>query len=374
MAKKRATSNDVARLAGVSQSAVSMILNNYENIQFSPETVQRVRDACVELDYRIPSARRGRKDEARNKFLMAMCPSYSNLHYIGLLEAIGKQVKARGYTLTVFTSGRDPAQESRFVDLALSAEAAGVLLLYKPVNTGVLKRFKGRLPVVAICDKAEVMDMDIIELDSEKLGTIIAEHLLKLGHRKIAYVSTDLSEHFVPRRLRLQGMQKAFSQANVSPFNIVTCTLESENIHAVGMSSYETGYCLGGIAVEKYPDITALVGMNDMVAIGIMDALTVKNYKIPLDYSVCGCDNTLIAQLQTVSMTTVEHFVAHRGREAVDLLIRKVEEGGIDREKRPASAVRVEFVPQLIARGSTGPNRRKKAKESAQPDGSGGMK
>ena len=81
---------------------------------------------------------------------------------------------------------------------------------------------------------------------------------------------------------------------------------------------------------EKYEDVTAMVGMNDMVAIGVMDALVEKKYRIPYDYSVCGCDNTMISQYRTISMTSVEHFDANRGREAVDVLIRKIEEGLIE--------------------------------------------
>ena len=362
MTKKKPTSKDVAQLAGVSQPTVSMILNNYDNVRFSPETVQRVMDACTKLNYRVPSKRKGNSGERYEKLIMAMCPSYTNLYYISLLEAMCNQAEERGYSLTVFSSGRNMKLEGQFANLACQQDALGALLLYKPAKSVALQQLIANMPVVAICDKTEVSNMDIIELDSEKLGMIIAEHLLSLGHRKIAYISTELNERHPARLYRLKGMQNAYARAGVSPFNILTCTMDSEKIaYTKDITSYETGYCLGKRVVEKYDDITALVGMNDMVAIGIMDALADKKYKVPQDYSVCGCDNTMISQYRTISMTSVEHFDANRGREAVDVLIRKIEqENGTDGDLWPASAVRVEFVPKLVARASTGPNRRKK--------------
>ena len=65
--------------------------------------------------------------------------------------------------------------------------------------------------------------MDIIELDSEKIGAIVAEHLLTLGHKKIAYISTELSDRHPARLMRLKGMRDAFAQANISPYNILVC-------------------------------------------------------------------------------------------------------------------------------------------------------
>lgn len=113
MTKKKPTSKDVAQLAGVSQPTVSMILNNYDNVRFSPETVQRVMDACTKLNYRVPSKRKGNSGERYEKLIMAMCPSYTNLYYISLLEAMCNQAEERGYSLTVFSSGRNMKLEGQ---------------------------------------------------------------------------------------------------------------------------------------------------------------------------------------------------------------------------------------------------------------------
>lgn len=132
MTKKKPTSKDVAQLAGVSQPTVSMILNNYDNVRFSPETVQRVMDACTKLNYRVPSKRKGNSGERYEKLIMAMCPSYTNLYYISLLEAMCNQAEERGYSLTVFSSGRNMKLEGQFANLACQQDALGALLLTSP--------------------------------------------------------------------------------------------------------------------------------------------------------------------------------------------------------------------------------------------------
>ncbi len=354
MAGKRATSSDVARLAGVSQPTVSMILNHYENSRFSEETVQKVMDACEQLNYKIPSARRQSGGEKGNSLLVAISPTLENLHYVRILKAAEGQAEAKGYTLVSMITNRDKIKEKQIVDMVLSFKAAGALYLYKPVNTVALTRLMNQIPVILICDKAEVNNVSSVNMDSEKTGVLIGEHLLELGHKKIAYVAPDLSDRFVHRQLRLAGLKKAFRDAHVSPFNIRVCTMDSEGISgSPGLTSYEAGFCLGGVVADQYPEVTALVGMNDMTAMGIMDALLQRKYRIPRDYSVCGCDNTIISRFNTVSLTSVEPFSIDRGQEAVNVLIRKIE----DHDAADTfSTVQVEFAPKLIVRGSTGPN------------------
>lgn len=359
MAKKKPTSSDVAKLAGVSQSTVSMILNNYEHIRFAPDTVQRVMDACAKLNYRTPSARREGGSGEGNKCLMAMCPSFSNFYYINLLEAMQMQAYEKGYNMTVFLSRRNTVLEAQFVQMVRQQGAAGVFLMYKPINGAVLEQLASEVPVVLFCDKSGVSNVDIMEQDNEKMAVIVGEHLLSLGHRRIAFITTDLLDPNAV--LRLQGLKEAFVKAKLSPYNIRACTIESEQMgYGPEVPLYDAGYRLGKLVVEKYKDITALVGLNDMVAIGIMDALIDEKYRIPYDYSVCGFDNTMISQYRRISLTSVENFDVNRGKEAVDVLIRKIEAGSSREEQESSSRFRVAFASKLIARGSTGPNRRKK--------------
>jgi len=92
-----------------------------------------------------------------------------------------------------------------------------------------------------------------------------------------------------------------------------------------------------------------------MIAFGILDALHEEKYKVPADISVMGCDNTLFAKMHKVSLTTIEHFVVFKGRDACDIILRKIESQKSYRKgDEPTSIYHIEYEPRLIVRGSTG--------------------
>ena len=113
----------------------------------------------------------------------------------------------------------------------------------------------------------------------------------------------------------------------------------------------------------RKPDrVTAFIGTNDMVAIGIMDALVKLGYRIPEDYSVCGFDNTLTSSFSGISLTTVDHCMEEKGRSAVDMIRDQrmeskdaARQGGKKNRDRTAPVTRIEYQPLLVARRSTRP-------------------
>ena len=90
-------------------------------------------------------------------------------------------------------------------------------------------------------------------------------------------------------------------------------------------SEYKIGYDLTCESLlQETRDITAIAGLNDMIAFGIMDALHEAKIKVPADMSVMGCDNTLFARMHKVELTTIEHFVIFKGRDACDIIMKKI--------------------------------------------------
>ena len=122
---------------------------------------------------------------------------------------------------------------------------------------------------------------------------------------------------------------------------------------------YDLGYLLTKRLLERGENVTAFVAVNDIMAIGVMDAVIDSGKRIPEDYSVCGCDNTSVCKFRGVSLTSVESYAKQTGREAVDVLIRKIESGNSSLEvgNSPDGITRVEYFPKLIVRKSTGPRR-----------------
>ena len=119
-------------------------------------------------------------------------------------------------------------------------------------------------------------------------------------------------------------------------------------------SEYKIGYELTKELLKETTDVTAIVGLNDMIAFGIMDALHEAKIKVPTDVSVMGCDNTLFARMHNMNLTTIEHFVTFKGRDACDIIMKKIAtHHSTNTGAVPISTYHVEYEPQLIVRGTT---------------------
>lgn len=125
-------------------------------------------------------------------------------------------------------------------------------------------------------------------------------------------------------------------------------------------SEYRIGYNLTRELLSERRDITAIAGLNDMIAFGIIDALQEEKLKVPGDVSVIGCDNIIFSRMSHMSLTTIEHFVPLKGRDACDIIMRKIESArNAYSENQPTSIYHIEYQPKLIVRKTTGYARQK---------------
>lgn len=359
--KKRTTTRDIAKACFVSQSAVSMILSGREDIHFAPETIERVKRTAKEMGYEY-KARAKRKKTGTNDTIMIMCPSLATQYYTTLIQFITQKAQEHGLcTLTAYTD-RSKEREEYYLNMAADTGFYGVIYTYAPRAVTSLNHLHGKLPLVLINDHNPDLKIELLELDSKKSGRLIAAHLLELGHRHIGYMTTPLSSIEVPRRRRLEGMQEEYERQGFDPVMIHVISGKREDQEVItGNKHYDTGYGLTRKYFKKregLENITAFVGTNDFVAVGIMDAITSLGYRIPEDFSVCGFDNTLVASFSGISLTTIDHCIGEKGAYAVSMLMnqknRMEQKDGKKEKKRPI--MRLEYEPQLIVRHSTGRN------------------
>ena len=274
------------------------------------------------------------------------------------------------YTLIAYTN-RSKEREEYYLNMASDTGFYGIIYTYAPRAVSSLNHLYEKLPLVLINDHNPDLKMELLELDSKKSGRLIAAHLLELGHRDIGYMTTPLSSIEVPRRRRLEGMQEEYERQGLdSSFIHVISGKREEQETITGNKHYDTGYGLTRKYFKKREDIlkkkeetnaeleniTAFVGTNDFVAIGIMDAITSLGYRIPEDFSVCGFDNTLVASFSGISLTTIDHCIGEKGAYAVSMLRnqRTRMEQKDDKKEKKRPIMRLEYEPQLIIRCSTG--------------------
>ncbi|MDD2979779.1 MAG: LacI family DNA-binding transcriptional regulator [Hespellia sp.] len=365
MNKKKVTSSDVAKKAGVSQSTVSMVLNKKYNVSFSKEVVERVEQAARDLGYVVPK-RKVQKDNKREKLLVVFCPNLTNPYYVMLLQGIESRAAEQGYGLFVCNTQRNLELEERYLKLMPSLNPHGIIYTCNPSHC-FMKRIQDlthRIPIVVINNQNDHLDVDAVDLNNSKLGKIMAKHLLGLGHQKVAYVSPPLTQRQKQRSRRVEGFLNEYKAAGLGDKVVIKSAAEELDHDLPDIDSeYKIGYNLTTELLVEHPDLTAIVGMNDMVAFGIMDAIYDAKLRVPGDISVMGCDNTLFGRLKKVELTTIEHFVVYKGRDACDIIMKKIKTRTSQyAELEPVSVYHVEYEPKVIARGSTTYPKSKKRK------------
>lgn len=365
MNRKKVTSTDIAKAAGVSQSTVSMVLNKKYNVSFSKETVEKVEKAAKELGY-VPQKRKVPKSSKKEKLLAVFCPNLTNPYYVMLLQGIESRAKEQGYALFVCNTQRDLRMEERYLKMMWQMRPFGMIYMCNPSHCflELVEELSRDIPVAVINNQNEKLNVDVVELDNSKLGRLMARHLLELGHRRVAYIAPPLTTRQKQRSKRVEGFLKEYEKAGMKENVIIKAAKEEIDRDLAHIDSeYMIGYSLTKELLSETRDITAVVGLNDMIAFGIMDALHEAKLKVPGDISVMGCDNTLFSRLHKVGLTTIEHFVIFKGRDACDIIMKKIATHTVKySEMEPISTYHVEYEPRLIVRGTTAYATHKKKK------------
>lgn len=349
---QKPTLGNVAELAGVSVSAASMIMNNREGVSFSPETVTKVMAAAKELGYSSKVSKKAEICSEESRTILVVSPNISNPYYAAIIQSIEQSAKEKDYDVLIYNTYRNPEDEVRILSLIEHSRVAGVIFAMIPSALYYAENLGQRMPVVCIGDRDSYISIDTIETSNFDAGELLAKHLLELGHKKIAYISTTLDKTNSARTKRLEGLKRVFQESDPDSSILVksrdvTPLYERNHLlleHAIGYELCQE--CL------QDSEITAFVGVNDMVCYGIMDAVSDAGYKVPEDYSVAGFDNNFPSRFSAVSLTTVDHYIEEKGHNAFEILYDKMTRKA--QSDSPQRITRVEYKQHLVVRKSTG--------------------
>ena len=353
---KKATSSDVAKLAGVSQAAVSLILNGNEKISFSNETRERVFKAAQQLGYTLPSRKKKKSSE---RVLLIFTPRLTNTYYTDLIQYVEEYVRPMGYYVHVCNTFRKPELEQYYLENLVTSHVVGIIYTFLPSFPTLLEQIMQTVPAVIIGEKQEGLAMCSVGLNNVNAGAMMAAHLYELGHRKIAFLSTPLNRLTMARAQRLEGVRQQMVNYGLQD-NLEILISDQPELEFDSPDDTPYEYVLGRrLAADFLKDnrgATALIGVNDMIALGIIAELTAAGYRIPQDYSVCGFDNIFAARLSMPGLTTIDHRLRARCHAAADMLLN----GMSAARKNPGFSDmhlvdRIEYTPYLSVRQSTGP-------------------
>lgn len=357
MARKKITSSQVAEKAGVSQATVSMILNRKNNVSFSAETIEKVENAARELGYELPGRKKKQKEIRKEKLIVVFCPTLTSPYYVLLLQGIESVANEKGYGVFICNTQRDAGLEEKYLRMIRTINPQGIIYACNPHPDFQQKveELAKELPVVIISNKEKTTTVDAINQDNSEVGRLMARHLLDLGHRDVAFITPPLTRRQWQRSRRIEGFISEFEKEGLKGHvRIKAADVSIERRLPRMDSEYSMGYQLTRELLDEGCHFTAIAGQNDMMAFGAIDALEEARVRVPKDVSVIGCDDIFYSGIRRLSLTTIDHFVALKGRDACDIIIRKITTNDqFYTGLQPTSLYNIEYTPKLIARKTT---------------------
>jgi DNA-binding LacI/PurR family transcriptional regulator len=329
---RRPTMRDVAVRVGVSQTLVSLVFRNAPGA--SAETRERVMRAAAELGYRPDTAAQVlRRNRSRHIGLLFTLRQPFD---IDLVEALYPAAERHGYrvVLGAIGAGRD---DRRAVEELLSFRSEALILDGTSIQAAQLARVAGDLPIVDIGRRATSDTVDAVRVAAERGSQLAVDHLIGLGHRSIVHIDGGDQPAAAERR---RGYQRAMRRHG----------LPREERILPGDYTGESGAAAARHLLREESLPTAIFAANDRCAHGALDVLSQAGLAVPADISVVGYDDSDIARLSFVNLTTVHQDAALMADQAVQAVIERLDYGRTE----PRDIV---LDPSLVIRATTGPPR-----------------
>ncbi len=334
---RRVTIVDVARQAGVSSTAVSKVLRNAYGT--SPQMRSRVRAAVDELGYRPSAAARALR--GRTWTVGVMLPDVRNPFFADILDGIGEHLDGTEYQLFMTSGCNDATSEAQVTEAMIDRSMDGLILIAPVSPPAHLDRLARTVPTVVIGRHSRSPRFDTVNDDDFTGAALMVAHLAGLGHHRIAHIEhheTDpvrLAE--MPNALRADGYRHAMHQHGLGQHVDIASTTYTR----------DGGYHGARILLSRANPPTAIFAGADVVALGVLDAISEAGLSVPGDVSVAGYDNITLAGFRPISLTSVDQAGHRIGVTAVRLLLDRITD-----PTRPTTQVTLS--PTAVLRGTTG--------------------
>ena len=343
---EKATIRDVAQRAQTSVATVSRVLNQVD-YPVSAALRKRVEEAAEALDFTMNDGRK--KKAATRQTVGLVIPTLSNPYYVQTLQGISSVCQEQGYGLLVCDTQNSLQKEQRFLQDLYACKASGVILSSLSEDKNFLAEYVWRgMLIIQLDQRVEIDGGYSINFDSRRGARMAVKCLQEKGHTRIALASTPITR-WTRKQIRkgyLEQMQSAALSTGEEFIFISESTpssLEENPEIAAGKSIAQR------ISAEKR-GITAVLCVNDMLAIGLMRGLRECGVRIPEDISVIGFDDIPIASTLTPSLTTIHCPSYETGRLSAMMLLDQIKNRSAAGSTR--FPITMNLQPSLIERES----------------------
>jgi DNA-binding LacI/PurR family transcriptional regulator len=310
---EKVTSAEVARLAGVSQSAVSRVFTPGASV--SAKTMEKVRAAAEELGYR-PNVLARSLITGRTRIIGLVVAYLENQFYPMALELLSRALQARGYHILVFMAENSTERVAQVMSELLDYQVDGIITASVAMSNDLTTRCDGAgIPVVMFNRGQDDARLSEVTSDNVNGARRAAEFLIKGGHKRIAHVMGWQGSS--TGRDRAEGFKQAMQAAGLQPFAMVDGAYAREKAAAVTRE-----LCQG----PERPD--AIFVGNDHMAFAVMDTLRHElGLRVPQDVSVVGYDDVPMAAWPAYGLTTIRQPVNRMVEATVAALLNQIEGG-----------------------------------------------
>ena len=330
---RRQTIAEIAAKAGVSVPTVSRVLNNRPDV--APETRERVEQVMKESGFIRSRVKNALKESSG--IIDMLVPDVTNLYSVEIVRGVEEVMERTELRLALSLTHDSVVYEQRWLAKVIDGATDGAILVLANGQSGRLDMLvRNKIPFVVVDHRGELgPDIPSVGATNWLGGRLATEHLLSLGHRRIAIIAgaADLP----CSRDRIAGYRAALENAGIP--------VDSALIRP-GLFSQETGYEQAMILLDLPEPPTAIFAGSDAQAMGVYAATRARGLRIPESLSVVGFDDVPVASIVTPALTTVRQPLVEMGRVATTMLLRLIAE-------EPLDSKRVELTTTLIPREST---------------------
>jgi LacI family transcriptional regulator len=325
---------DVARHAGVSIATVSATLNDRGPV--SEETRRRVSDAVKAVGY-SPNAVARSLRLGKSRLIGVVLGDITNPFCTALIRVAERAALAAGYSIIVCNTDEDSGRELMMLDQLRAQHVAGILLTATGLGADYVRRLhRPDLPLVTLDHRVAGLDRDFVGVDNRAAARMLTEYLIRLGHRRIAMISGRKGLWTADERIA--GFRETMEAAGleVEPAFCVQAGYQSDRAERAT------------VPMLTRPDRpTAIIGGNNVIALGALQAILDLGFRCPDDVSVAGIDDVPWSGLVRPRVTTAAQPIEEITGLAMEWLLGRI----ADRGEAPPARTRV-FQPHLIAGNS----------------------
>lgn len=332
--KSQVTLSDVANEAGVHTSTASRALNAATRSVVNPETVERVLAAAAKLDYSPHPLARGLRTN-RTMTVAMVIPDIENPLFGPIIAGAEETLVDNGYSLVVSDSSRQPETA---VEALVDRRVDGLIMATATSDDEMIRDLTRRGIPVVLVNRSDGHTAGISGDDEVGIGLVV-DHLVGLGHSAIGHVAGPMNIS--------TGRDRC--DAFFTSMRRVGLEVSEDLVEHASWFQVAPGRAAAGRLLRRRPDVTALIGANDLIAMGCYQAIRDSGRKVGADISVTGYNDIGFLDLLEPAMTTVNVPYRQMGAEAASMLLAMVGNG-------PASEIEsIRLMPRLKVRESTGP-------------------